>query len=204
MTKTTDLTITRCNEIVAKYSLLNHSFYKRWSDGTLAVESLRIYAKEYGAFIRIIGEGWKAVDKPEVARVEDGHARVWESTFADALGATVNGHAVPEMGELLAISRALFAQRPTVLGALFAIEAQQPPVAKAKLKGLTTHYTDLPAHCGDYFRLHSEDYGEISILTEEISELIPQDRQKVVAACETMCRALYRALTGIEAVETNS
>jgi len=188
----------RCDESVAGYALLDHSFYRRWTHGTLPVEALGSYACEYGSFIRMIGRGWEAAGKPEFGRVEDGHARVWDRTFSQALGAKPGEPEILQVRELLSVARELFEKKSTAIGALYAIEAQQPEVAKAKIKGLEEHYRELPASCSEYFRLHVEDYDELSLLKEELTSLTNEEREESAAACETMAKALYDALTGIE------
>jgi pyrroloquinoline-quinone synthase len=189
----------RCDEVIAKYSLLRHAFYRRWTDGMLPVPALKDYAREYGTFIRSIGRGWEAVGEPGIARVEDGHAEVWESTFADGLGTSVTAPKVKEVADLVAVSRELFAQRATAVGGLYAFEAQQPLIAQAKLKGLREHYAQLPERCGEYFRLHSEGYDEPSLLADEMNAMSLGDQERAFAACERMCQALSSALTGIHA-----
>lgn len=189
----------QCDQVVAKYPLLGHSFYQRWSAGTLPVAALRDYSGEYGMFIRTFGANWEAVGRPELARREAGHAKVWDDTFAKSLGTSVDIPKVPEVVDLIATSQNLSSERASALGALYAIESQQAIVAKAKLKGLQEHYSALPEQCGEYFRLHCDDYDEVSILVEEIGKLSAEDQEKVLSACETMCSALYNSLTGVEA-----
>jgi pyrroloquinoline-quinone synthase len=188
-----------CDEIVAKYNLLTHSFYQRWTDGTLPIEALRSYSSEYGAFVHEIGRGWDAIGKADMGRVEDGHARLWDRTFAAGLDAPESKASVPEVTELIETSRRLFETRSTTLGALYAIEAQQPIVAEAKLKGLEQHYSELPSQCGDYFRVHSDDYDELQMITSEMEGLNASEEEAILQGCEMMARAQYNALTGIEA-----
>jgi len=191
--------VSQCDEVVAKYNLLGHSFYQRWSAGTLPVAALRDYAGEYGLFIRTFGHNWETIGKPELARREAGHAKVWDDTFAKSLGTSIEVPKVAEVAALIATSQNLSSERASALGALYAIESQQAIVAKAKLKGLSEHYSELPEQCGEYFRLHSDDYDEVSILVDEINKLTDKDREKALSACETMSKALYNSLTGIEA-----
>jgi pyrroloquinoline-quinone synthase len=188
-----------CDEAIEGHALLRHPFYVAWSEGTLPVAALKDYAREYGAFIGAVGRGWEAAGEPEHARVEDGHARVWERTFAAGLGTTVGGPRVAEVSELLTAARELFGGRATALGALYAFEAQQPSTAASKLEGLREHYRQLPAECGEYFRLHRDDYGELSLLKGALDALSADETERAVAACERMSRALYDALTGIHA-----
>lgn len=188
----------RCDEAIAEFRLLDHSFYRRWTEGTLPVAALRDYAREYGAFIGQIGRGWESIGKPEIGRIEDGHARVWEKTFARSFATSVSEPQTMEVVELLSISRHLFSERATALGALYAIEAQQPVVAEAKIKGLREHYSHLPDNCAEYFRLHCEDYDELKALRVEMAALDSEEGNRTVEACRQMAVSLHNALTGIE------
>ena len=55
---------------IADYNLLKHPFYQAWSAGELSVEALRSYAREYGAFISTVPEGWEALNEIETAEEE--------------------------------------------------------------------------------------------------------------------------------------
>jgi pyrroloquinoline-quinone synthase len=188
-----------CDVVIARHSLLQHPFYVAWSEGTLPVAALGDYAREYGAFIDTIADGWEMAGAPEIARIEREHADIWDSTFATGLGTSVTSPRIGEVADLVEISRELFANRVTALGGLYAFEAQQPATAQSKLKGLREHYPQLPQSCGEYFDLHWDDYDEPSLLAGEINALRDVDRERAVAACERMCRGLNDALTGIHA-----
>ena len=200
----TDLTKTlpahRCDEIVAKHSLLQHPFYLAWSDGTLPVPALKDYARDYGTFIRTVGLGWEAVGEAHIASVEEGHAEVWANTFAAGLDASVGTKAqTPQVASLVETARELFADRVAALGALYAFESQQPFTAQSKLAGLKAHYAQLPACCGEYFRLHEDDLDEPALLAAKMEALSEDDQQTVSGACERMSRSLHDALTGLYA-----
>ena len=79
----------RCDEIIATHSLLQHPFYQAWNDGTLPVAALTDYAREYGAFIDTISHGWSVVGEPTIAKIEEDHADLWDSSFAAGLGTSV-------------------------------------------------------------------------------------------------------------------
>ena len=190
-----------CDEYIQARSLLTHSFYVAWSDGTLPVAALKDYARDYGHFIRTVGDGWASVGEPHIASIEAGHAEVWNSTFAAGLETTVaDAPQTRETVELADAARELFGQgRPTSLGALYAFEAQQPLTAQSKLAGLQKHYSDLPECCGEYFRLHSDDHDEPIFLAEQINALPTEDQESALAACERMSQALHDALSGLHA-----
>lgn len=190
----------RCDEIVAKHSLLQHPFYLAWSDGTLPVPALKDYARDYGAFIRRVGQGWEAVGETHIASVEEGHAEVWANTFAAGLETDVESNAqTAEVASLVETARELFADRVTALGALYAFESQQPFTAQSKLAGLKEHYAQLPACCGGYFRLHEDDFDEPALLAAKMETLTADERQSALGACERMSRSLHDALSGLYA-----
>ena len=189
----------RCDEIIARHSLLQHPFYQAWNEGSLPVAALTDYAREYGAFIDTISHGWNVVGEPTIAKIEEEHADLWDATFAAGLGTSVTSPRIPQVSDLVEMSREMFAERPTALGALYAFEAQQPETAKTKLMGLKKHYSQLPENCGEYFEAHHEDYDEPALLAAEIDSLNDADRERALAACDRMSRGLYDALTGIHA-----
>ena len=189
----------RCDAHVARRSLLQHPFYLAWSDGTLPVPALKEYAHDYGAFIRTVGQGWETVGEAHIAGVEAGHAQVWETTFAAGLETGVDAPRTAEAAALVDAARELFADHATALGALYAFESQQPYTAQSKLAGLREHYQQLPACCGEYFRLHEDDFDEPALLAARMNALSAAEQERAVTACERMSRSLHDALTGIHA-----
>ena len=187
----------RCQQAIEKYNLLRHPFYVAWSEGRLPVTALRDYAREYGAFIRTIGEGWSRVGEEKLAKVEEGHAMVWERTFAASLGTSIGEPGLQGAADLVSTSRELFAQETTALGALYAFEFQQPHTAQSKLKGLREHYSHLPEKIGEYFRLHETDFEEPALLAAKMDALDEVHGEQVVSACERTAAALHNALTAI-------
>ena len=190
----------RCDGIVALRSLLQHPFYVAWSNGTLPVPALRDYARDYGAFIRTVAQGWETAGASHIAGIEEGHADVWNHTFAASLETSVTDEPqTPEVVALVNMARGLFADRASALGALYAFESQQPYTAQSKLTGLREHYQQLPEPCGEYFRLHTDDFDEPALLAAQMEALPTEGQARAVAACEQMSAALYDALSGLHA-----
>ncbi len=189
----------RCDAHVARRSLLQHPFYLAWSDGTLPVPALKEYAHDYGAFIRTVGQGWETVGEAHIAGVEEGHAQVWETTFAAGLETGVDAPRTAGAAALVATAHDLFADRVSALGALYAFESQQPYTAQSKLKGLREHYRQLPECCGEYFRLHEDDFDEPALLAARMNALPPAELERAVAACERLSQGLHDALTSLHA-----
>ena len=184
---------------ISDYNLLDHPFYQAWSAGELPVEVLRTYAREYGAFIATIPNGWETIDDTEIAVEETEHIDMW-ADFASGLDTVVSEAEIPEVKALLQTADMLFAEPVTALGALYAFEAQQPATAQSKLVGLQAFY-QLPKTVEPYFETHSHNEHEAEKLLERIGALPSESHAAVVQACEQMSAALWNALTGIQDAE---
>ena len=184
---------------IADHNLLDHPFYQAWSAGELSIETLRAYAREYGAFIATIPNGWEAVGDAEIAAEEIEHIDLW-ADFATGLETTVSEAEIPQVKTLLDTANSLFSERATALGALYAFEAQQPATAQSKLEGLKAFY-QLPKAVEPYFETHSDNEHEAEQLLESIAALPSESHATVVEACEQMSVALWNALTGIHDAE---
>ena len=180
---------------IADHNLLDHPFYQAWSAGELPRNALRSYAREYGAFIGTVPNGWEAVGDAETAAEEIEHIDLW-ADFATGLDTTVSEAAIPQVKALVETANALFSERATALGALYAFEAQQPATAESKLVGLQAFY-QLPKTVEPYFETHAHNAYEAEMLLAHIAELPSESHAAVIEACERMSAALWNALTGI-------
>lgn len=183
------------DSILEKWDLLKHPFYQAWSDGTLPVEALKVYASEYGAFINILEDGWKTLDDAETAQEEKEHAELWEQ-FAAALETKISEPKITQTAELISTADKLFTSPASTLGAMYAFEAQQPATAKSKLDGLKTHYS-LPAEVEPYFEIHSANWHESEKILSALDKLSPEEQARAEVACALMAESLWNALTGI-------
>ncbi len=186
----------KLNAIVEEKNLLNHPFYQAWSDGTLPVDALKTYAEEYGAFIKTIGDGWRAHGDTEIGVEEDEHAALW-GKFAAALGTEISEAKVEEVKVLVDAANSCFSNEVESMGGLYAFEAQQPHTSTSKLKGLQEHYGTLGADAEEYFDIHCDDIHEMELLAQRIEKLDAEGQDKAVAACRQVADALWDALTGI-------
>lgn len=184
---------------ISDHNLLNHPFYQAWSAGELPVEVLRTYAREYGAFIATIPNGWETINDTEIAAEETEHIGMW-ADFASGLDTVVSEAEIPQVKTLLQTADELFSEPVTALGALYAFEAQQPATAQSKLAGLQAFY-QLPKTVEPYFETHSHNDHEAEKLLERIGALPAESHAVVVQACEQMSAALWNALTGIHDAE---
>jgi pyrroloquinoline quinone (PQQ) biosynthesis protein C len=194
---TADSIKVRLDRAVAPYRLLEHPFYVSWREGTLPVAALRAYAAEYGALIAAIDQGWETVGKPEHAAEERQHAALWQR-FAAELGTEISIPQVPEVAEMMATAHRLFAEPESAWGALYSFESQQPDTAAEKLAGLDAHYgISAESAASEYFRVHAAVYDEAEQIVTSIEG--HGGEEPAVEACGAMSRALWGALSGIQA-----
>ena len=192
----------RLDASLERWNLLEHPFYQAWSDGTLPMDALQRYAREYGAFIAMLPEGWETLNDAETVEEEEEHLELWED-FASAIGTKVGTAEATEVQALLDTARTLFASPATAMGAMYAFEKQPPETAQSKLEGLQTHY-DLPEAVEPYFVEHTKNHHEAEKLQKWIGEQPAEGQEAAVDACEQMSRALWDALTGVhQAPATN-
>src|SRR5258708_12408432 len=182
--------------VVSKWDLLQHPFYQAWSAGTLPTDALKTYASEYGAFIRLLPDGWKLLGDAQTAQEELEHAELWDR-FATALGTkvTTKSH-IPQVEMLLRGTTHLFTDPASAVGALYAFEVQQPATAESKLNGLKTHY-QYPTHPELYFELHRHKHHTRQKLLERIEALSDDEQHLAARSCAEMAEALWDALSGI-------
>ena len=183
------------NQSISRWSLLDSEFYQAWNAGTLPVEALATYAREYGAFISRIAGGWSAHGDEVTAVQEREHAELWRR-FARALGTDIGSTKTPAVAELLQVAEHRFSDSVESLGALYAFEAQQPATSKSKLEGLRRHYNVDP-NAERYFVVHAEDEDEPALLLGRMQSLSGADQARAAAACEQMAQALRGALDGL-------
>ena len=210
---------------VAERAMLNHPFYRAWTEGRLPLDTLRAYARQYfhhvEAFPRAVSAVHSNCDDREGRRMlaenlaeEEGleagkqdHASLW-LMFACGLGedeAGVRAQALnPETQALIdtfrKLSRRSFASG---LGALYAYESQFPGVASAKIEGLIDRYGIDDEETLRFFRVHESADVEHSAVCRALLDRLPADqREEAVAAGEELAGALWNFLSGVEARAT--
>ena len=180
---------------ISRWNLLQHPFYQAWEGGQLPQEALSAYAREYGALISLMPQGWETLGDEHTAEEEREHIALWQD-FARGLDTEIGSAQLPAVGRLVAAAEEWFAKPESALGALYAFEVQQPETARSKLEGLRAHY-DLPAMVEPYFEEHSHNEHEAEKLLSRIEELPTEQQEGVLRACEGMGQALWDALTDI-------
>lgn len=214
--------ITALDASVASRHLLNHTFYQRWTDGTLTREELRDYAGQYFhyamAFPTFISAMHQQTDDIvvrqmllenliEEERGAENHPELW-LRFCESLGLDRED---VKAGVANDATRALIATMKSLardgalhegLAALYAYESQIPAVAKAKIEGLAQNYAISADRDIAFFRVHMD----ADVVHSETSRSILRDlcdtREKAAAAdaaAKKTLDALYGFLDSVTA-----
>jgi pyrroloquinoline-quinone synthase len=147
------------DDVTARWNLLEHSFYQRWTKGTLTRDELSDYIAQYAHVVRAVPAWLEQVrggDSAEVARhaaEERSHVEMWE-TFGQALGLT--SEAIRSAPANAATARLIqagneLATEGQAAAVVWALEAQTPAVAGTKLAGLSAFYGIGADDGGQYF-----------------------------------------------------
>lgn len=218
MTTTTDLFET-LDAIVAERSLLKHPFYQAWSAGTLPLERMREYAKQYFHFEAAFPTLLSAVH----SRCEDAVARqailenLWDEEygpenhvqlwlrFCEGLGLSEDevraSVPTPETRALVDGYRAVCFTRPYAegLAALYAYESQAPEIARQKIEGLKANYGIEDETTVSFFKVHqgadvAHSAAERAVVTAAVRT--DEDRARVEEAVRAAADRLWLFLDG--------
>ena len=156
--------------------LLKHPFYVAWTAGTLPLETLRDYSRQYyqfeSNFPRYVGATYARMTSPADRRLllenlvdEEGrsptHPELWLD-FARGIGVSPRSVRAaktrPGTRALLAAYEREAAEGSAAsgLGALYAYESIFPEVAAEKSRGLRAHYGVADPSAHEFFRVHTE------------------------------------------------
>lgn len=209
---------TRLRSVIARNSMLKHPFYQEWTRGTLPVERLQEYARQYYhfelAFPRLLSAVHTRTESASIRQAlldnlwdeehgERNHPALWLE-FAAALGLpgedVVASTPNRETQALLDHYRDAAHNRPVAeaLAALYAYEGQVPEIAWQKIKGLSDHYGFTP----DQFEFWSVHLvADIAHAGHEMAavEEASTDEDATVRAAEETCAKLLAFLDGCHA-----
>jgi pyrroloquinoline-quinone synthase len=189
----------------ARWDVLRHPFYVRWSNGELTREELARYSGQYRHAVEAIAEISASVaeampERSELRRhaaEELGHVRLWDG-FVEESGGSVAAEPTAETAECV---RAWTAPASTaeLLARLYAIESGQPRISLTKREGLLGRYGFDDGAGTAYFRVHAtrdvEHAAEVRELIEEVADGTSEDQ--LAAAAESAFRANWRLLDGV-------
>jgi pyrroloquinoline-quinone synthase len=164
----------RIDQMIDERHLLKHPFYTKWSEGTLPIEALQEYARQYYAFEssfpRFLSAIHSRTDSADVRQQlldnlwdeehgRDNHAELW-LRFAEGIGVVrddVRGAQRNEATQALVDLYADLSRSAPVaaaVAALYAYERQVPQVAGSKIEGLERHYGIDEPRATAFFTVH--------------------------------------------------
>ena len=207
------------DEIIEERSLLKHPFYQAWNAGTLPLDSLREYAKQYFHFEAAFPTFLSAIH----SRMEPGAARqavlenLWDEEhgmenhqalwlrFCESLGideAEVRASEPnAETRELVDGFRAACSEGSVAegLATLYAYESQAPRVAETKIGGLRTFYGFEDPKGYEFFSVHRDVDVHHSQAERDIvvaAATTTDDRAGIEEATKVGADRLWRFLDG--------
>ena len=205
----------RVDALRARWNVLEHPFYQRWSEGDLDREELAFYAAEYRHAVDALaeslglaasaavepGSGFTSEDADQLsehAEEEAGHVQLWEE-FAMVLGADLE-RAPRE--ETQACRESWTAGRDALesLVAAFTVESGQPAIARTKLDGLLERYGFEEGPATEYFSLHAERDHEHAAQSRQLIEerLADADLERLLKVAEGVLEGNWKLLDGVE------
>ena len=205
------------NTLLEELHLLKHPFYQSWNEGSLTLDTLKIYAKEYyhhvAAFPRYISQIHSLC--PDISdrqvllenlideeKGENNHPELW-LRFAEGLGVSrKETKQLPELNTTKELVEGYFelvrTDYATGLGALYAYERQTPQVSKSKIDGLKKHYSVCDEKTLEFFSVHQKaDEWHTEELTGLIGRLSESDQEKVAHGAMKGARLLWSFLDGM-------
>jgi pyrroloquinoline-quinone synthase len=198
----------RLDDVHARWNVLEHPFYERWSDGGLTRDDLARYAGQYRhavvALAQAAGRAAHAAGGDQVglavhAGEEAAHVALWDA-FAGAAG---TGGPQPAEPETAACAEVWAGDGRDLLGhlvALYAIESAQPAISVVKADGLREHYGFAAGPGTAYFDLHAELDREHAAEGRELiaARIEEADEDALVAEAERVLKANWALLDGVE------
>ena len=199
------------------YHLLNHEFYKAWTDGQLSMDTLKIYAKEYyhhvAAFPRYISGIHTQCSDIKTRQVllgnlieeeqgAENHPELWRQ-FGEGLGvAREEFNTKPQLKKTNELVDGYFdyvrSDFATGLGALYAYERQTPEVSVSKIEGLCNHYGITDERTLKFFEVHADaDIWHREECAKLIEGLSAEEQEKVMEGAEAGAKLLWGFLDGM-------
>jgi pyrroloquinoline-quinone synthase len=196
----------RLEDVQARWNVLEHPFYERWTTGQLSRDDLARYAGQYRYAVAALAQ---AADRAAAAGgtvalavhagEEAAHVALWDQ-FAGAAGSDGPQPAEPETA---ACAATWAGDGRDLLGhvvALYAIESAQPAISRVKADGLREHYGFASGPATAYFDLHAELDREHAAEGRELlaARIDEADEDALVAEAERVLKANWALLDAVE------
>lgn len=202
------LLIRSVDENIQQKSLLKHKFYQLWSAGSLSIEELQGYSKEYFQLVKavpnlvsnvleqITPDHQQDIGHANTIRhnleEEKQHVAPWVS-FAESIGVTRNdlyGYACSgkTRDAVLNMSRLTRSSLASGTSTLYTFEKQLPEISAKKIEGLVNFYSIHNDMALEYFKIHQKVDIEHARLWRYLLESMP------VSSHETILDAASKSL----------
>jgi len=198
----------RLDAVRDRWDVLQHPFYKRWSEGALGSEELGFYAGEYRHAVVALAEATRQAalaaepaikaELEQHAAEEAAHIDLWDA-FGGAVGFETGAEPRAETRECVEAWTAGDSALDHLV-ATYAIEAGQPAISQTKLEGLVRHYGVQEGPATEYFSLHRERDVEHAEHSRRLIEerLDGADADRLLEIAEAALRGNWRLLDGVE------
>jgi pyrroloquinoline-quinone synthase len=208
---------------ISSRHLLDHTFYQRWTCGTLTREELRDYAGQYFHYAMAFPTFVSAMHANsddlatrqlllenliEEERGPENHPELW-LRFCESLGldrdAVKSGTPNDATRHLIATMKSLARDGALHegLAALYAYESQIPAVAKAKIEGLAKWYGISSDRDVSFFSVHMDADVAHSQTSREILRDLCDTSEKSVEAEHAATRTLDALYGFLDSVTAN-
>jgi pyrroloquinoline-quinone synthase len=194
-----------------RWNLLEHSFYVRWTEGTLTREELADYAGQYAHVVAGLPRWLETAAQTDPgfgdelrrhAREEASHVALWDR-FSDVVGGTPAAPNTATMALLERCDALAVAGQGAAVG--WALESQTPAVSDAKLEGLRKHYGVDETSGGEYFELHRRmDVEHEAQLRQVVAAQPAAIAAGAPDAAAQVLEGLYGLLTSVEHPDAKS
>lgn len=205
--------------LIQQKHLLNHEFYRAWSQGRLSREVLQEYAKEYYQHVKAFptylsalhsrteDATWRRTLLQNLIEEEAGspnHPELWKE-FAMHLGVSEEELAShqpgSEISSLISTFRQICSRQslPCGVAALFAYESQIPAICLSKIEGLKRYFGFSDPRGWHYFHVHIEADKEHAAQERNLLEtsVTEMNQKEVLAAANQVLDKLWDFLSGL-------
>ena len=188
----------KIDRIIEERSLLNHPFYKAWSDGKLTRESLTGYSKEYYQLVKAVpifmtqlmdhipSTSYDELDFHQ--QEEFSHIGMWER-FASGLDVShddlLNYDGLHKTNHAISGMHNLMGKLESGAAAMYAFEKEIPKISQIKLEGLAEFYGLTSEDVTKYFKEHMDADIRHTASWKKLIDGFSSNDQEIVSAAES-------------------